>query len=314
MPNKQFSSRYFNNVWYDEVNGKVIKLSSDIGKLSAEYLYYRSLPLELHKFFVEPISFKLEGTYAILETQYMNASPLSELYGDIHQWKKIFTQLQFIHEVFSEYHIPNPNQIQHLFYIDKIITRLESYYSSTYWGRSVEQLKHITVNNITIPNWKTISEDVFTYIRSVEVPELNIIHGDWCFSNILKMNYTDRLVLVDPRGAFGSEICYGDSVYDIAKLYHSIHGMYDDIVADKIETNYDIINGAMRVSYYTEHMKPSPLLMELFDEFFPVDKKYLLILEGMLFLSMCPLHKESDTRSILMYARGLEILNSGLQM
>jgi len=314
MANKQFSSRYFNNVWHDEINGRVVKLSSDLQKLAAEYLYYKALPLELHKFFVEPISFKLEGTYAILETMYMNASPLSELDVDDHQWKKIFTQLQFMHEVFSEYHMPNPNQIQQQFYIDKMITRLESYYSNTYWGRSVEELKYITLNDKKIPNWKTISEDVFSYIKSVEVPELNIIHGDWCFSNILKMNYTDRLVLVDPRGAFGPEVCYGDSMYDIAKLYHSIHGRYDDIVADRIETNHMVLNGSMSVSYYAEHMKPSPMLMELFDTFFPVDKKYLLILEGMLFLSMCPLHRESDTRSILMYAHGLDILNTGLQM
>ena len=63
-----FPSRHFNNVWYDEVSGNVIKLSSDMGKLEREYSYYTTLPTELRKYFAEPISYSTHDTYAILQT------------------------------------------------------------------------------------------------------------------------------------------------------------------------------------------------------------------------------------------------------
>jgi len=60
-----------------------------------------------------------------------------------------------------------------------------------------------------------------------------VMHGDFCFSNILYSFRTERIRLIDPRGLTdrGEFSLYGDLRYDLAKLMHSICGRYDIIMA-----------------------------------------------------------------------------------
>ena len=60
-----------------------------------------------------------------------------------------------------------------------------------------------------------------------------VMHGDFCFSNILYSFRTDRIRLIDPRGLTerGEFSLYGDLRYDLAKLMHSVCGRYDVIMA-----------------------------------------------------------------------------------
>ena len=64
--------------------------------------------------------------------------------------------------------------------------------------------------------------------------QLQLIHGDFCFNNILCDPLYSAIRLIDPRGeaAPGNTFPpgYGDSRYDLVKLYHSIGGKYDSIV------------------------------------------------------------------------------------
>ena len=59
-----------------------------------------------------------------------------------------------------------------------------------------------------------------------------IVHGDLCLSNILYDLRSRICKLLDPRGSFGAAGIYGDPRYDVAKLYHSIYGLYDFITND----------------------------------------------------------------------------------
>jgi len=52
-------------------------------------------------------------------------------------------------------------------------------------------------------------------------------HGDLCFSNMLFDKNTELLMLIDPKGALNEAEIWTDPYYDIAKLSHSICGMYD---------------------------------------------------------------------------------------
>ena len=58
------------------------------------------------------------------------------------------------------------------------------------------------------------------------------MHGDFCFSNILFDLGHQIVRVIDPRGRFGQKGIYSDPRYDMAKLRHSIGGLYDFIVAD----------------------------------------------------------------------------------
>ena len=52
--------------------------------------------------------------------------------------------------------------------------------------------------------------------------EFSVIHGDPCFTNILIEETYNFMRLIDPRGSFGSFDIYGDSRYDLAKIFHSM--------------------------------------------------------------------------------------------
>jgi len=320
---RRFPSRKFNNVWLDEPANKVVKLSSDIEKLEHEFLYYRSLPASVRPFFPQELSFTDHGTYAILETQYISTRTLSDyLVNDswypLTWWNIKFAQLALVREKFDLISKPNPNQIQHAFYMDKAIQRM----SGVHVDATVPTTSSmITINGVLQKNWNQLVQLVEDYIISVSIPELHFIHGDWCFSNILADSEPTMypLKFIDPRGEFGPEINFGDRAYDLAKLYHSIHGRYDEIVTKQYTYNHTYSNTDNVEIEYRFRRDDDPHtgthiseLVSLFHEYFPIDKKYLTVLEGLLFISMVSLH-ETDIQPIL-YARGVELLNQGLDM
>ncbi len=59
------------------------------------------------------------------------------------------------------------------------------------------------------------------------------MHGDFCFSNITYDFAIIRIKTIDPRGLTPNNelTIYGDTQYDIAKLSHSVLGLYDWIIA-----------------------------------------------------------------------------------
>jgi hypothetical protein len=61
-----------------------------------------------------------------------------------------------------------------------------------------------------------------------------LMHGDFCFSNILYSSRVRRIKVIDPRGLIdGPASLWGDVRYDLAKLAHSIVGRYDQIIAGR---------------------------------------------------------------------------------
>jgi len=60
--------------------------------------------------------------------------------------------------------------------------------------------------------------------------EVSLLHGDFCFSNILISEDLKRIKILDPRGGFDEPSIYGPKAYDIAKLSQSAYSWYDKIV------------------------------------------------------------------------------------
>ena len=116
---------------------------------------------------------------------------------------------------------------------------------------------------------------------------------------------------MDPRGGFGVKGIYGDPRYDIAKLRHSVCGLYDFIVYDMFDLKYGkdgftgqiYTNGATDISRGFDQM----LLAEGYNI---VEIRFI---EGLLFISMVPLHQESKKRQLMMYLTGLKLLNEVFQ-
>ena len=136
---------------------------------------------------------------------------------------------------------------------------------------------------------------------------ISIIHGDTAFSNILLSPRNMIFKFIDPRGNFGTDTIYGDYRYDLAKLRHCYHGRYDDIINDlftlKDDTNLELkFHRNNNYEIYDEVMKQNNINIDDIE-----------LMEGLLFISMIPLHKDYPERQIAFFIQGLIILNNQLK-
>ena len=112
---------------------------------------------------------------------------------------------------------------------------------------------------------------------------------------------------IDPKGALVEEELWTNPYYDIAKLSHSICGLYDffncglyDIVLNedlKFELKIDFNN-----EKYIELFR-----RKLLDS--DIDFKKIRVYEASLFLSMLPLHMDFPKKVFGFLLNGLSILN-----
>ena len=109
--------------------------------------------------------------------------------------------------------------------------------------------------------------------------------------------------MIDPRGNFCDNIIYGDTRYDIAKLAQCIIGDYDYIVNDLF---------TLTKSGYTMYMSKDNEFKNLLFSYITkeYDRKDILFLTAIQFMTMIPLHKENKKHQIMMKYKAIEILDS----
>ena len=104
---------------------------------------------------------------------------------------------------------------------------------------------------------------------------------------------------------------YGDSKYDIAKLRHSVCGLYDFIVHGM----YNLTDSGNIFELNILTSTDYSALETIFDDlcikngFEPDEIKFI---EGLLFLSMIPLHGDDFNRQKAFFVKSIELLNKVL--
>ena len=214
-----------------------------------------------------------------------------------------------IHKEFSKYPgIIDDSNIRFM-YLDKTFERIQILSDqSVYWKQLISS-KEIKFNGKpfkNLPYLTTIMEKEVE--RLIQKTEIHIIHGDFCFSNIL-YDLTHQIIrLIDPRGEFGERSIYGDPRYDLAKLRHSVNGLYDFIMADMFQINSNDTNFDTQI--YTNDLIPQ--IQREFDNLL-VESGYnlndLMFIQGLIFISLTPLHKENFNRQLMLYLTGIQTLN-----
>ena len=128
-----------------------------------------------------------------------------------------------------------------------------------------------------------------------------IMHGDLCFSNMLFDTRGRRLKLIDPRGldCHDNFSIFGDVSYDLAKLAHSVVGMYDFIIAGRFEI---IASHEADHAEYIIHFDMDERLERIQAEFLQfrfvdgIEVIDIMPAVVLLFLSMLPLHADRPDR------------------
>ena len=75
----KYHSRYFNDI--KRVENIIIKSSSNIDKIKAEYNYYYCLPANIQRHFVQPFNLNIQKDYASYTMEYIDVKNLGELYS-----------------------------------------------------------------------------------------------------------------------------------------------------------------------------------------------------------------------------------------
>ena len=292
--------------------GTVRKSSSQID-LSAEAQWYRRQGSSEH--ILSPQIYHQASDNSDFEIDYIDYPTLAEIFvfglPEPQTWQYIASRLVSLLRGSLWSKRPGNDTVDTMasractMYIDKTVNRLRK------WERGdLIDLDKVYINGLEYNGfsslWPRIVEQLFT-LATVAPRFASVIHGDLVFSNVLYSLRSSIFRLIDPRGDFGGSLEYGDSRYDAAKLRQSYHGHYEVILHDLFEIQQSAHNSFTFREFPTYLPCHSILDSLLVDLGFNVSD--LRVIEGILFLSLIPLHGESEDRQIAFFLRGLQCLN-----
>ena len=307
------SPRHFNSLTVNPVLNTITKISKHNEKLQDELDWYLAIPDELRVLTPRILSSRrVNGSLEIVQ-EYYGYPTLAELYvyGELHldTWLSTLRYVLRIHQELRGYPAElEPAQVE-VMYFDKTMQRLcELRLQSPEWAELLDR-DTIVFNDRALLNVAMLDGILAEKIQKLTaaVPA-SIIHGDFCFSNILFDINNQIIRLIDPRGSFGRKGIYGDARYDVAKLRHSVCGFYDFIVADAFylrETPQGFC-GQVHVNEVQQLVAPA------FDRMVSAagyELEEIRLIEGLLFIAMLPLHDGHTQRQRMMYMTGLSLLN-----
>ena len=232
----------------------------------------------------------------------------------IETWPSIFKHLREI--LLTKFATPHKDisyKAVRNMYSGKLYERLETMQNDKNLAQIVSA-PYISINGRKIDNLPILCESIeYEVDKIASNAKGSIVHGDFCFSNILYDIDSHVCRFIDPRGSFGGKMpgIEGDIRYDIAKLWHSVDGMYDFITADKfavkVRSNTDI---ELAIHAGAESLAISREFANIF--FSTWSQREIEIICGLMLCSIPALHYDHPNRQVAMYVRGLQLLNDGL--
>ena len=264
------------------------KTGSPENKIKAESHWYSHIPSLLKIYTPQYIGTKESNGKFWYGIEYLPFIPLNELFvhGNLNKkfWLDKFYLLIDILAKFRENCVKDldVSSFCQSVYIKKTFSRIEKLRKNEYTNRLYERLQ---LEQITQECLDEISHQ--TVIPS-------ILHGDFCFSNILYSGRGNQIKLIDPRGIDedGNFSITGDQKYDLAKLLHSIIGLYDHIIAGEYTLDRNTINFKIKseISFFQKE------IIEY--KYGQLSMRDLIPLVILLFLTMVPLHADRPDRQI----------------
>lgn len=322
-------ARHFNSITVTEDN-TIIKRSSNESKLEKEVNWFLNIPNKLRVYAPQLIDYNTTKNKTFYELEYINFTPAHELFlytmPDLPDWEKLLKNIFNMIERFKTYSTKarfNTNEHLHDILIQKTFDRLneltdEKNDFSHFW-KSIMSHDFITINGEKYKNYPLIMNDLVKYVNENIIPSSTqnwqIIHGDLFFGNMLYDINSDTLKVIDPRGNFGVDGIYGDIRYDIAKLNHSIVGKYDFIVNGLYAiTHLNKKNDEFEYILYDSDLKHKALESLFVQQVKEYGYNYndIMVITGLLFLSMIPLHQENTANQKMFYLTAIKLLNKVL--
>lgn len=285
------------------------KFSSNTEKIRAEAHWFDHTPAPLRRFRPQYLGDGVEDDAYFYSVEYLAAIPLNEsfVYGrqTVVFWERVFTQISSFLDAAratdaSTVGIGARNEA---LFVRKAYCRLEDFIQQTGFDADAK----LVLNGFHLPPLRQILAESSAHLMMLsDVPAF--IHGDLCLSNILYDSRMRAIKLIDPRGADvnGQRMLYGSQLYDVAKLAHSILGLYDHIVAGQYELSVEGQHFSFRIfgaddveeiqgAFRRHRFLPSVSAVAI--------EKTL----PLLFIAMLPLHADSDSRQTALLANAIRL-------
>lgn len=304
------TARAFNQLQISETN--VRKRSAAQGeKLRAEAAWLRDAPAELRPYTARLLEEGEDESGFFYDTEYRSTPTLAELFvfGRLSagSWRRIFGACRtFLDRTVSCALLDAPADPLQLLVSAKSRARVEAYALTT----GLDLNASLTLNGRTTPSLNACLDRIET-ILAADASHPSVMHGDFCFSNILYDFRTDRIQVIDPRGllADGKPSLHGDVRYDAAKFMHSARGRYDLIVAGRCNAGRVGPNGFTLI-FPKDAVRPEleDAALELTMGGVRLDSAAVGAITASLFLSMPPLHADRPDRQIAFIANGLRLM------
>jgi hypothetical protein len=312
--NSYFIARSFNEVTLSQNQKYIIKTSKNSEKLKDEIEWFLKIPKDISYIAPKLIDHKLDKENIESNLEFFNYPTLSDLYvfGNlpICEWRKIFQRIREYLLLFKKYEYKNPKENHkdlHSIYFKKTIKRIDAIKNNINFEKFTKKLDINGKICYSILEVQEMLPEVINKFGILNNKIFYLTHGDMCFSNMLYKKGSNDLKLIDPRGSFGKSGIYGDQLYDIAKLSHSIIGMYDFIITGMYD--FEEYKSNILIKEYKTNLnkKIGLLFLDMLNSMNLSTKDFTKIrfIESLLFISMVPLHADNVEKQKIFLAKGL---------
>jgi hypothetical protein len=302
------TARTFNRL---EINDLTVTKRSNRGeKLRAEAYWLGHAPPAIRPYCARLVDEGPDGEGYFYATDYEYLPTLAELYtfGRVNRasWLQILASCGDFMAAAAALGPPEsePDALAALA-VEKTAARLEEFAHKT--GFDIDAT--VRLNGRALPSVRACAE-AMTDVMAGAPRRPALMHGDFCFSNILYNFRMRRIRLIDPRGCVieGRPSLYGDSLYDAAKLMHSITGRYDLLIAGRYQGSSALshdLDLAFEADPEQDGLVQTVREMTLGGVRLGSDE--VRALTATLFFSMLPLHADRPARQTAFLANGLRL-------
>ncbi len=306
-----FDARFFNSLSGDEYT--IVKSSTNKKKIKAEYQFYHLLPEDMKFWFVLPFNYKEDENKASYTMERLHTTDLAIkwVHGSIDEGEFrsildkyfVFFKSRHTKEISdSEY-----KKISDFLYVEKVKERIETLKKMEISKKIEDFMKY----GCEVKSLDSLFEKYLSLKNSVESSKkyksISVIgHGDPCFANVMYNRSTELLKFIDPKGALTEAELWTNPYYDIAKLSHSVCGLYDffnnalfDISLDEnfmLKLHIDFDNSIYKKIFYAKLEENG------------FDVLSVRIYEASLFISMLPLHIDNPHKVFGFILNSIRIL------
>lgn len=285
------------------------KSSVKSDKIAAEANWFEQLPYPLRGYIPQYLGSSNEKGKVSYKLEYLHLTALNELF--------VFSKLptQVWQQILS-------GCIEFLSACSKQCAEADTHANTLdvlFGGKTPDRLAEFCqARNIDIGSKWTYQEQTISLKEVLALSEkhlptkqeqLGVLHGDFCFSNILYDFRAGKVKTIDPRGMTpdGRKTIYGDIRYDLAKLSHSILGLYDWIIAGYYDVSLEKQKITLTIEENGAHRDTQQAFIQLVEDEFGITAQNLYAMQIQLFLSMLPLHADDKRRQDALFANAFRL-------